>query len=339
MKVNIVGAGIGGLSAAISLKEHNNSIKVVVHEKNKRIGYNPEGRRCGEAYTLWEELKKWKPVGKSIFNEIKDFIIIIDNKKYIYPMMPDAHFVLNRQEFICQLARKAKRLDVDIQTGDKVEYVEDLDGDYIVDASGCPSTIKKNLGLSMGIISIGYQQTLEKSTYFIKDTIKIFFTGGTRYFWIFPRDPNKKEINVGVGLLGERRHNLVEMLENFKEKNRIDGKINYTTGGLIPMGLQKPLKYKNILFVGDAGVGTFPLLAEGIYRALISGDVAGTCIAKGYPKNYPYIINRRFIKWDIAGKMILRGHNLLEKIGPEAVTTSLKFLLDINNTFTLIKLY
>ena len=33
---------------------------------------------------------------------------LIDNKKYIYPMMPDAHFVLNRQEFICQLARKAK---------------------------------------------------------------------------------------------------------------------------------------------------------------------------------------------------------------------------------------
>jgi hypothetical protein len=52
MKVDIVGGSIGGLSTAISLKEHNQSITVVVHEKYKTIGFNPEGRRCGEAYRL-----------------------------------------------------------------------------------------------------------------------------------------------------------------------------------------------------------------------------------------------------------------------------------------------
>jgi len=49
IKVDIVGGSFGGLSAAISLKEINKSIDVIVHEKHKEIGYNHEGRRCGEA--------------------------------------------------------------------------------------------------------------------------------------------------------------------------------------------------------------------------------------------------------------------------------------------------
>ena len=46
------------------------------------------------------------------------------------------------------------------------------------------------------------------------------------------------------------------MLENFKKENGISGKINHVTGGPVPLGLQRPLIYKNIIFVGDAGVGT-----------------------------------------------------------------------------------
>ncbi|MCK5258742.1 MAG: NAD(P)-binding protein, partial [Thermoplasmatales archaeon] len=40
IKVDIVGGSISGLSTAISLKEHNESITVIVHEKHKKIGYN-----------------------------------------------------------------------------------------------------------------------------------------------------------------------------------------------------------------------------------------------------------------------------------------------------------
>ena len=40
IKVDIVGGSLAGLSTAISLKENDNSIKVVVHEKHKKIGYN-----------------------------------------------------------------------------------------------------------------------------------------------------------------------------------------------------------------------------------------------------------------------------------------------------------
>ena len=67
IKIDIVGGGISGLSTAISIKKRNKSIKVVVHEKYKIIGYNNEGRRCGEAHSVTDEWAKWIPKGKSIF--------------------------------------------------------------------------------------------------------------------------------------------------------------------------------------------------------------------------------------------------------------------------------
>ena len=71
IQVDIVGGSISGLSAAISLKQHDKSIDVIVHEKYKKIGYNHEGRRCGEAHSIESEWKKWKPIGKSVFMILK----------------------------------------------------------------------------------------------------------------------------------------------------------------------------------------------------------------------------------------------------------------------------
>ena len=323
IKIDIVGGSIGGLSTAISLKEHDKTVTVIVHEKYKNIGYNPEGRRCGEAYRIEPLWNKWQPRKDIIYNEIKTLEGIIGAKKYSTPMEPGTYMILNRQAFIRQLADTAESLGVEILTNDKIMSVSDLDGDYIIDASGCPSTIKRELGLRKGIIGITYQQTLEDSNSYRANTVTIVFmeTGG--FYWIFPRNPEKKEINVGLGTAGGIPGNLKEMLETFKEKYNISGNCNYVTGGLVPLGLQPPLKKKNILFVGDAGVGAFPVNGEGIYRALISGDIAGECIARGYPEKYPMLITRRFVKWDIAGKMWIRISQVLRRIGPEAIFASL----------------
>jgi len=330
IKIDIVGGSLGGLATAISLKEHDKDIDVVVHEKHKKIGYNPEGRRCGEAHSVESEWKQWKPLESSIFNEIKIVETIVGNKKYTLHRAPSTSCILNRQEFICQLAREAEKLDAEIRTNDKIKSIDDLDGDYIVDASGCPSSIKRELRLNKGIKGTTYQQTLEDSNWFVSDTVKIIFTGSLGYYWIFPRDPRKKEINLGVGVLGDITVNLKNMLESFKEEQDIRGKINYVLGGLIPAGLQKPLQYKNILFVGDAGVGTFPLTGQGIYRALISGDIAGRCIAQGHPKKYSHIIMKEFIKWDVIGKTFIRMNYVFRRVGPKAVLTSLKYFTYFN---------
>jgi digeranylgeranylglycerophospholipid reductase len=319
IKIDIVGGSIGGLSAAISLKEHDNTTAVFVHEKYKNIGYNPEGRRCGEAYRIEPLWNKWQPRKDIIYNEIKTLEGIIGERKYSVPMEPGTYMILNRQAFIRQLADTAEDLGVEILTNDKIKSIDDLDGEYIIDASGCPSTIKRELGLNRGIKGITYQQTLEDSNYYSAGIVKIIFMGIGGFYWIFPRNPEKKEINVGLGTFGGTTSTLKKMLESFKEKYNISGKPNYITGGLVPLGLQPPLKKKNILFVGDAGVGAFPVNGEGIYRALISGDTAGECIARGYPEKYPMLMTQRFIKWDMVGKIWIRVNQVLRGIGSEAV--------------------
>ena len=329
IKVDIIGGGPGGLSAGISLKKNNKSIEVVVHEKHKKVGYNHEGRRCGEAHTI---ISKWIPdipKGKSIFNNIIKAETIVGNRKHEYNIEIGKGFILNRQEYIYQLGKEAESLGVNVLTNDKIKTFTDLDGDYIIDASGCPSLVKRELRLKKGFIGSTYQQTLENSNCFVSDTIKVIYSDFGGYFWIFPRNPFKNEINVGVGSFQNLNYNLKEILEVFKEEQKIEGEINYVTGGLIPIGIQRPLRYKNILFVGDAGVGTYPLSGQGIYRALISGDISGKILAKRTPKKYAHMMNKIFIRWDLICKTYLLPNILFKKINPKLIPTSFNYFLDI----------
>lgn len=328
MKVDIIGGGIAGISTSLALKRQNKEIDVTIHEKNKKIGYNHNARKCGEGYTYVKEWGVEKPQKKSIFCEIKKIEVKIGNKKSIHPSKPNTLFTLNKPEFICQIKRKAEKLGVEIVTEDKIKNINELDSDYIVDASGCPSLVKRKLKINNSFASVGYQQTIENYKNFNKNVYKIFFQGDAGYYWIFPRNPDKKEINVGFGTSNSDKYNLVKLLEKFKEKNNITGDINYKSGGLIPMGLQRPLKYKNILFVGDAGVGTFTLWGEGNYRAIISGNIAADCISNNCTWKYPRIINQTFGKWDFFGKTYIKTSNLLKRIGPRAVNRLLETLFN-----------
>ena len=328
IKVDIIGAGLSGLASAIVLKKENPDIQVCVHEKHETIGFNSDGRRCGEGYSLEDEWEHWIPKGDSIFNRIDDVETIVDEKTYTLHRKPNTAFMLNRQAFIRQLASEAKDLDVEIKANDEIKTPSDLQSDYIIDASGCPSVMRRKLGLKKGIIGITYQQTLEQCSHFFEHTMRIYLTADSGYYWIFPRDPKKKEVNLGMGMVIRTTRNLKQKLEQFKTKYNIKGDINYETGGLIPAGIQKPLKYKNILFVGDAGVGTFPLTGEGIYRALLSGEIAGRCIARNTVNLYPRIINDKFLKWDIAGKTMLRVNDVTSNISEQAVFFIWKRYLD-----------
>jgi len=273
---------------------------------------------------------KGKPDEKSIFNNIRMLQTNIGNKKYNSYIKPGYLCVLNRQEYIFQLGKEAEKMGAEIHTGDKIRSIEDLDGDYIVDASGCPSTIKRELKIKHHLFNYTYQQTLEDCNWFVSDTMRTFFTGISGYFWIFPRNPEKKEVNIGVGTMIKEHVNLKKLLEEFKEKNKITGKINHVLGGLVPAGLQRPFIHKNILFVGDAGVGAFPLTGEGIHRALISSDIAGECLANGYPKKYAHRMWQEFIKWEAIGKTFLYANYFLIKIGSKALLTSIDYFTRFN---------
>lgn len=331
MRVDIVGGGISGFSSAISLKEINNNIDVNIFEKNKEIGYNYEGRKCGEAHTVEKEWIKWGLEKNSYYNKIDKGIVQVGNELYEYKH--DNAFILNRPEFICQLSRKAENLGVNIVKDKKIIDINKLDGDYIIDASGCPSFIKKKIGFNKGIKGMGYQQTIENSNGFTDNTIKVWYTNENGYFWVFPKDKTKKEINLGYGILIYNKNknyklNLKNKLEKFKLEKSLVGDIEYEVAGLIPIGLQPPLKFKNILFVGDAGVGCFPFQGQGIYRALLSGEIAGKCIAKNKFNMYPYYIKKSFIKWDLIGKSFLFLSNQLGNLNKNLVYICWNLIID-----------
>jgi digeranylgeranylglycerophospholipid reductase len=318
--VDIVGGGFGGLSTAITLKRLDKNIKVVVHEKHKQIGYNPEGRRCAEGYTMYPDLPDWRPPSDCVFNAIKNVQFVIGKTSYqlrISPLAPPM-VIIDRQKYLASLGKKAGELGVEIRTQDKITSVSDLHGTYIIDASGCPSTLRKDLGFARGRVARSHQQTLENTNVFLPDTIRIFFKTSLGYYWIFPRDASKKEINVGIGAFTATAGNPKDLLESFKKDEGIQGDINYVTGGLIPVGIQKPLRYHNILFVGDAGAGTFTITGEGVPRAILSGEIAAHCIVKGKTHRYPSLINHEFLKWDLIGITSLRMGNVLQKIGVRA---------------------
>ncbi len=331
IRVDIIGGSLSGISAGISLKKNDKSIEVIIHEKHKKIGYNHEGRRCGEAHSVESKWISDIPKGKSIFNNITRFELIIGGRKRIIHREINKTFVLNRQEYIYQLGKQAEKLGVIFLTNDKIKTINELNGDFIIDASGCPSLVKRELGLNRGIKGTTYQHTLENSNYFISDTLKVIYSDFGGYFWIFPRNSLKNEINLGVGSFTNFNYNLKEMLEKFKEEQQIEGKINYITGGLIPIGIQRPLRYQNILFIGDAGVGTYPISGQGIYRALISGNIAGKFLAMKNPKKYAHMINKIFIRWDLLCKTFLLPNFLFRKINPKLIIALLNRYFDFLN--------
>ncbi|MBU0497302.1 MAG: NAD(P)/FAD-dependent oxidoreductase [Candidatus Thermoplasmatota archaeon] len=335
IKIDVIGGGLSGLSASIAAKTQNKDLTVIVHEKYGTLGYNHEGRRCGEAHSMENEWKKWHIPDHCIFNRITDVEIHIGPKRYDIARDPQESCILNRQAFIAHLGKKAEDRGVIIQTKDRITDIKDLDGDYIIDASGCPSSVKRQLGLNHGIKGVSYQQTLRDCNAYKSNKIKIMYCEKFGYFWVFPRDPRFKEVNVGFGFLSYRDYNLKTMIEEFKQKENISGTVSYVSGGLIPIGIQRPLKYHNILFVGDAGVGTFPYTGQGIYRALISGDDAGRLIASGMPGKYPYIMNQKFIKWDVVGKSFIYANQVFRRINPKLVLASFNSFISVENVIHL----
>jgi len=271
------------------------------------------------------EWKQWVPMGKSVFNSILHADITLGKHHYVAHRSDNEAFILNRQEFICQLARDAEKKGAVLQTNDKVQSIKDLPGDVLVDGSGCPSMVKRELNIKPGYTGKTYQETLQDANCFVGNTIRIIFSQLGGYFWVFPRNPEKQEVNVGVGVFGDFGYNLREMLHRFQEEQHIHGTVNYVTGGLIPLGLQRPFRFKNILFVGDAGVGAFPFSGQGIYRALMSGYIAGRCIAQNRLEKYPSIIRREFTQWDLMGSLFIKTNVVLRRINSVLFYHTLNF--------------
>jgi flavin-dependent dehydrogenase len=259
--------------------------------------------------------------------------VFIGDKKIVNYERENQGFILNRPEFLVELGKQAEDLGTIIRTDHPIQSINQLSADVIIDASGSRNQFKKELGIKRRSYGLSYQETLRNSNHYIPDTIQIFWSKKNGYYWIFPRDPNYKEINIGLGFFGRTQENLKELLQVFKQENGIIGDVDYVTGGIIPFGLQRPVKYKNILFVGDTAVGTFPLSGQGIFRALISGDIAGECIVNDKINHYPRIIRKEFIsREEVVAQTFLTVIEVVKRINQNLVFKMVPPLFQVSNS-------
>jgi len=95
------------------------------------------------------------------------------------------------------------------------------------------------------------------------------------YGWIFPKDDH---LTVGVGCRLSKLRNAQELFLNFvKEIPELEGRdIPKPKAHLIPLGgiAHVPLAADRILLAGDSAGFAEPLLGEGIYFAILGGQIA-----------------------------------------------------------------
>ncbi|HEC81575.1 MAG TPA: NAD(P)/FAD-dependent oxidoreductase [Thermoplasmatales archaeon] len=109
--------------------------------------------------------------------------------------------------------------------------------------------------------------------------------------------PQKNHLNIGLGeyrRLGKKnrvRKNLKELYKNYlnllKENNIIpkETKTRHPRGGTLPVKPLKKTYSDRVLLVGDAAGFINPVSGEGIYYALVSGEMAAKVAAEAIENN------------------------------------------------------
>lgn len=120
------------------------------------------------------------------------------------------------------------------------------------------------------------------------------YPGG--YAWQFPKGD---VANLGLGMDGAIDRDMKRPLDELHRRLVAAGTLGPTiiarTGGAIPVGgLRTPLVAGDVLYAGDAAGLTHPITGAGIAPAVVSGELAGGCAARGTPDDYEQEIRDQF---------------------------------------------
>ncbi|MBL7249727.1 NAD(P)/FAD-dependent oxidoreductase [Alloalcanivorax marinus] len=109
------------------------------------------------------------------------------------------------------------------------------------------------------------------------------------YGWLFPKGDH---INVGLYVWRRDRARLGrDHLADYARRALGSGALEEVAG--YPLGTwlaRRSPRCGRVLFVGDAAGSTEPLLGEGIYGALVSGQLAAGALLAGRPGDYPLLM-------------------------------------------------
>lgn len=293
-KICVIGGGPAGLAAA--LEGAASGFKVDLFERY-HIG---ENIKCAEGF--FDSLGLLGKPDKGLRYKVSEAILQVNNREYVIDCRKIRLWMIDRKEWQCSLAEKAKSSGVKIFENTKIT-VNTLDQlknnyDWIIDATGVPSLTsikygfqnyyKKNSAVTVQYVINGDFTKYNKKIKFV------FFPYYEGYYWIFPKDysnPGHEIANVGIGWFPNKNNkkkfqaSLWDELDRILRKEKIKGDIIKSYGGLIPIRLLENLQYDNILLVGDGAGCASPLHGGGIDTAYLSGQLAVKWISRNKEKN------------------------------------------------------
>jgi geranylgeranyl reductase family protein len=314
-EVVVVGAGPAGSTAAKNLAENN--IKVLLIDKETF----PRDKPCGGGLPI-RTLKRFPYLEKNnlIDSYSSTLYFHTPSLQYTVDIVKNQPFVamVLREKFdagLVNLAIKsgaiflAGKTVVDLKTKNDRVQVRLNDGTtidtlYVIAADGMWSPLTKHFYGSQNMHNIGICVVEE---YPLSKTIMDRFFGAQRcihihmnvfgmvgYGWVFPK---KEHVNIGLAEFRQAitpktgKKNLrtlyAQYLSLLKEKNIIPDNLESTAlhGGVFPTIPMEQTHTPRALLCGDAGGLTNPLTGEGIYYAMVSGEIASKTLMRAMENN------------------------------------------------------
>lgn len=297
----VVGAGPGGSAAALELARAG--ARVGLFEQHQLPRYKP----CGGCLSLkidrilepdFHSVVEKTVHRVSLLFEGVDALRAASSRPLAYMVMRDRfdHF----------LAQKAQAAGAELRAGERVlgvteeedcirvrtqcgEYV----ARYVIGADGAASIVARSLGLMprrrVAVCVEAEVATRASASGEPGDEARIDFGAVPfGYGWVFPK---RDHLSVGVGGLrakiGNPRAFYDEFLVDQELVDAVAGERRH--GYIIPLygGSGAPLASRRALLAGDAAALVDPLLGEGIYYAVRSGQLAAQTIARALADETP----------------------------------------------------
>jgi len=193
---------------------------------------------------------------------------------------------------------------------------------YLVGADGVHSTVAQQVGLMQNrTTSLAYEALISPCSDF-SDTEEqsVSFDFGTihlGYGWVFPK---RDHLNVGVCRSWPGEHTSKKHLLRFIDQHPAlhRERIINIRAFPVPLGGKKCILHLgNILLVGDAANLADPWLGEGLYYAIISGQMAAETIQRKITgeisdlSNYTRMVNERIVEQFVYARKLSLLNNAL----------------------------
>lgn len=317
--VAVVGAGPGGLYAAIEALKRG--LSVHVFDKKEVIG-SPV--KCGEYFPIRKEMEYLLPNAGKYMNVFDVPQESIDNVcKTIRVISPKgteyefefASFVLNRAILEQGLAKEVERLGGTIQLRMTTELyasngelhvgkdrASSIRARTVIAADGFPSKIAKSAGIvnddymTPNNVAINYEHLITELA--VDQSVTEMYLGTEfapgGYGWIIPKGNRSANVGIGIRTSYSKGNNGREYLNFFlhnchlteqKLKGGIPGPI---IADVLPVdGPLGRTFSEQVMAVGDAAGMVMPTNGGGIATAMITGSIAGQVAADHLQSNVP----------------------------------------------------